>query len=149
MNRTPKPKRRCATAEGKGRKQAARKLLADRRESYVRHARRMLLLDLLANGTATADDVSDVAPLPKGIAPRALSGVPGALVRLNIIRAVGRVPSVRPGHHAIHIWVVVDRAAAEQWLRDHPDGPDPLATVGCASNRVFLSSLNPTTKTEV
>jgi hypothetical protein len=95
----------------------------EREQAYLTHARRMLLLDVLANGTATLDDVWSVAPPPKGIGLRRAGEVPVALRRLGIIRAVARVRSVRPGRHSlVSIWVLVNLAAAERWLREHPDG---------------------------
>jgi len=110
-------------------------LVEARRDLYILRGRRALLLDLLANGTATADDVSDVVPLPKGVDPRCLSAVPGALAGLDIIRSLGPVPSVRPERRGarVALWVLVDREKALRWLRDNRDLPDPGDNGGTAA----------------
>ena len=82
---------------------------------------------MLRSGTATADDVRDVVELPTDIDPRCLGSVPGRLAYDRMIRAAGFVRSTRPERHAsfIQIWELIDRVAAERWLADHPDLPDP------------------------
>ena len=96
------------------------------RDLCVLRGRRALLLDLLATGSATADDVWDAVAIPKGVDRRCLGSVPRLLARLGIIRSAGRVRSVRPDCHGspIHLWQLADRGAAERWLRDHPDRPE-------------------------
>ncbi len=92
----------------------------DQAEAVVRRARGLFLLDLLANGTATADDVFDAVDRPPGVDPRCLGAVPGPLVRAGLIRAAGRVSSVRPGRHRalVRLWTLTDRAAALRFLID-------------------------------
>jgi len=128
--------RRCDPANAKRQRQESVKVLADLRAVFILRARRMLLLDLLANGTATADDVWAVmTPFPAGIAPRCLIAVPGALARQGIIRSVDRVQSVRPERRGarVALWVLVDREKALRWLRDNRDLPDPGDNGGTAA----------------
>ncbi len=109
------------------RRDAAHALLADRRAVYVRRGQRALLAALLATGTATADQVRDNVTLPADIDPVCLGAVPAALVRAEIIYRDGYAPTCRPTAHArpVSVWGLADRAAAERWLADHPDLPDP------------------------
>ena len=46
----------------------------------------------------------------------------------RIIRPSDFIKSTRPERHAsyIQLWELADRAAAERWLADHPDLPDPM-----------------------
>ena len=118
---------RCCDARKRERHNPrAPNLVEARRDLYILRGRRALLLDLLANGTATADDVWDVTPLPEGVNPRCLSAVPGVLARLGIILGLERVRSVRPERHGarVALWVLVDREKALRWLAEHPDRPD-------------------------
>jgi hypothetical protein len=96
------------------------------RALYLLRARRALLLDLLATGSATADDVWDAVPIPDGLDAGCVGAVPGPLVRSDIIQSAGLVESVRPGRHGalIHLWRLADWEAAERWLRDHPERPN-------------------------
>jgi len=115
-------------AEGDRRKFDALATLAERREIYVLRGRRALLHALLGLGNATADDVRAMVELPGDVDPKCLGAVPGALARKGIIRAVGYRRSARPEGHArpVTVWRLADRAAAERWLREHPDRPDPF-----------------------
>ena len=121
-----------------------------RQDLYILRARRMLLLDLLANGTATADDVSDVVPLPEGVDARCLSAVPGILSRLGIIRSVERVQSVRPERHgaSVNLWGLADREKALRWLAEHPDpldaGDDAQGGTGSQGLSSSVNSNEPT-----
>jgi hypothetical protein len=121
--RTPTPDQ----AEAERRKAEALALMEARREIFVRRGRRALLDALLRSGTATADDVRAAVELPAGMDPRCLGSVPGRLAYDKIIAPAGFVRSTRPEGHARWIgrWELIDRAAAERWLRDHPDLPDP------------------------
>jgi hypothetical protein len=112
--------------DGERRKLDAIALLSDRRDLYVLRGRRALLTALLAVGEATADDVRDALDIPPNIDPVCLGAVPVALARAGIIERVGYVPTCRPDAHArpVSLWALADRAAAVQWLRDHPDRPD-------------------------
>lgn len=112
-------------AEGERRKAHALDLLADRREAVVRGAQRALLTVLLEAGSATADDVRALVELPSGVGPKCFGAAPGALARAGIIRRAGYVPTCRPTAHArpVTVWELVDRAAAVEWLADHPDRP--------------------------
>lgn len=115
-------------AEGEALKADLLALLETRRQVYIRRGRRAMLSAMLAgDGRATADDVRAAVELPPGIDPRCLGTVPGVLAYAKIIRATGFVRSARPERHAswLQVWELIDRAAAERWLADHPDLPDP------------------------
>jgi hypothetical protein len=119
---------RSGREEGECRKDAAHSLLETRRDALIRRARRALLGQLLAAGTATADDVAEqVEPPPDGIDPRFLGTVPGPLARAGIIRAASYTKSARPSRHAslLTVWELADRAAALAWLVRNPNLPDP------------------------
>ena len=111
--------------ESERRRDAAHAVLDARRESIIRQARRVLLTVLLERGAATMDDVRVVVIVPPGVDPVCLGSVPGAMARAGIIRADGAVRTSRPMAHArpLTVWRLVDRDAAEGWLRDHPELP--------------------------
>jgi hypothetical protein len=113
--------------EGERRQRAALDLLAVRREALVRRGRRALLLRLLAAGAATADDVRVAVELPPGVGPRLFGAVPGKLAGDGIIQPAGYAATGRPQAHArpISVWALADRAAALDWLHDHPDITNP------------------------
>lgn len=117
-------------AEGERCRDAALTLLAERRSAVVRAGQRALLLQLLAAGTATADDVRDAVPLPPGIGPRCYGAVPLPLADAGIIAHAGYTPTRRPEAHArpVAIWTLADRAAALAWLAAHSPLPDPEPT---------------------
>lgn len=112
-------------SEAERRKLSAHALLEARRDVWVLRGRRALLLKLLTNGTATADDVRDVVQLPEGIGPKLFGAVPGELRRAGIIRRTGYAPSRRPAGHARPViqWELADRQKAAAWLARHAD-PD-------------------------
>ena len=115
-------------ADGLARRDVAHRLLAARRDVFVRRGRRALLRAMLAgNGVATADDVRAAVPLPPGVNPKLFGPVPTELVAAGVIAADGYAKSNRPEAHArpVQVWRLVDRAAAERWLRENPDLPDP------------------------
>lgn len=114
--------------EGERRKAEAHALLEAWREVFVNRGRRALLLKLLSNGTATADDVRSAVELPAGVGPKCFGSVPGQLARAGIIEHAGFVTTARPTAHArpVSVWQLRDRVAALAWLDAHPDRPDPL-----------------------
>jgi hypothetical protein len=114
--------------EGERRKTAALDLLAARHALYVNRARRALLTRLLWWETATADAVRAGVELPPGLNPKLFGAVPAALVRAGIIAPDGFAKSARPQAHArpVQLWRLVNRSAALDWLRTHPDQPDPV-----------------------
>jgi len=117
-----------AAAEGERRKADALATLEARREVYVRRGRRALLAVMLdGDGTATADDVRNAVELPGDIDPRCFGSVPGLLARAGLIRRADFAKSGRAERHAsyIGVWELLNREAAERWLRNHPDLPDP------------------------
>lgn len=114
--------------EGERRKADAHALLEARREVYVSRGRRALLRSMLdGDGRASADDVRGTLDLPPELDPRCLGAVPGRLAYDRIIASDGFTRSTRPEGHArwVQVWRLLDRAAAEQWLADHPDLADP------------------------
>ncbi len=115
-------------ADGERRKADALALLESRREVFVNRGRRALLTVMLdGDGTATADDVRNLVELPPGIDPKLFGTVSHRLAYDRIIRNAGRVRTVRAVAHGrwVELWELADRAAAETWLRNHPDLPDP------------------------
>jgi hypothetical protein len=112
--------------EGERLKGKALDLLAARRESLVRRAQRALLAAVLANGTATADDVRELVELPAGIDPKCFGAAPGALARAGIIESAGFTKTTRPEGHArpLTVWQLTDEAKAIRWLTDHPELPE-------------------------
>ncbi len=121
-----KARRQSGRREGEFRKQRKLSVLAARREVYVNRGRRALLTKMLTKETATMDDVRDVVTLPPDINPKLFGAVPGTLAFAGIIKADGSTKTSRPMAHArtgLTVWRLVDRAAAEQWLIDHPDRP--------------------------
>lgn len=125
--------------EGERRRDAAHATLEARRRSFVRCGQRALLKTLLERDTATADDVRAAVELPPGIDPKCLGAVPGALVRAGIIIRDGYVPTARADAHArpVSVWRLIDRAAAEQWLIDHPEIPEPPPPAQVKAQRVL------------
>lgn len=113
--------------EGERLRNAAHATLEGRRHAFVRRGQRALLTTLLERDAATADDVRAAVELPPGIDPKCLGAVPGALVRAGIIIRDGYMPTARAAAHArpVSVWRLKDRAAAEQWLVDHPEIPEP------------------------
>jgi hypothetical protein len=121
--------------EGERRKSEALQTLAARRERYVNDGRRALLRRAIEAGVATADDVRAVVKLPDGINPKLFGSVPGALCRGGLIRRASFTKTARAKAHArpVTIWELIDKDAAEEWLRDHPppEEKNPTAsTVG-------------------
>ena len=70
---------------GEDRRDAVLELLRQRRAALVRRGQRVLLGQLLAAGTATADDVRAVVELPLDIDPRCMGAVPGELADAGIL----------------------------------------------------------------
>jgi len=135
---------RCRdTSEGEAKKADAMALLELRREVFINRGRRALLRAMLdGDGTATADDVRDLVELPTGIDAKLFGAVPHRLAYDGIIRNAGRVKTARAVAHGrwVELWRLADRAAAEAWLRSHPDLPDAAdVDQGDAVQRVLFS----------
>ena len=113
--------------EGERHKADAFALLSAHREAVIRRAQRALLTALLETGSATADDVRELVELPPGVGPKCFGAAPGVLARAKVIRQAGFAKTCRPVGHArpITVWALADRPAAERWLQNHPDLPDP------------------------
>lgn len=122
-----KPRREAERRTGAANRDAVLADLETGRALYLLRGRRALLTRLLSDGTATADDVYAAVKLPDDVDPRCLGGVPTLLAKAGIIRAAGYVTSKRPERNAspIHRWELANRAAAERWLAEHADEPDP------------------------
>ena len=132
-------------AAGERRKTDALVTLAERRETCVNRGRRALLSAMLdGDGRASADDVYAAVELPSGMDPCCLGSVPGALAYQRIIRPTGFVRSTRPERHAcwIQVWELVDRAAAERWLTEHPELLDRAAAGQDRGEQGFLFPMN-------
>ena len=114
--------REAGKNEGRRRKDFALSVLESRREWFVIEGRRILLTELLAKGTASADDVRERLALPPDIGPACLGAVPRPLALAGVIRKSGFVTTSRPEAHARPVtrWELVDAAAARQWLANHP-----------------------------
>jgi hypothetical protein len=119
----------AARAEGERRKLSSQALLEARRAVYVRRGRRALLSQLLAAGTATADDVRAAVELPPGLDPKLFGVVPGPLAEAGIIKPAGFAKTARPQAHGRPVlrWQLADRGAAVAWLAANPDLPEPEA----------------------
>lgn len=130
-------------AEGERRKADAFATLESRREAVIRRARRGLLTSLLHLGEATIDVVRELVELPPGIGPKLFGAVPGPLAKAGIIRASGFAKTARPVGHArpVTVWVLADRAAAERWLRDHPESDPDDGDLPAADRQRFLFPL--------
>jgi hypothetical protein len=137
---------KCGREEGERRKQDAFAVLTTNRETVIRRAQRALLTVLLETGSATADDVRELVELPPGINAKCFGAAPGVLARAKIIRADGFAKTCRPVGHArpVTVWALADRPAAERWLRDHPDMPDPNEAEGVAASQRVLFPTNTT-----
>ena len=108
---------------GEDRRDAALTLLRQRRGSLVRRGQHALLRQLLATGTATADDVRAVVELPPNISPKLFGAVPGPLAEAGIIMAAGYVPTTRAKLHArpVMLWRLADQTRAIAWLDANPE----------------------------
>jgi hypothetical protein len=117
-------------AEGEQRKRFALALLADTRRALIRRASRALLDLLLQTGTATADQLRELVPLPEGVNPKVFGAVFAGLAEKNLIRQFGFEPSRRPEAHRrpVGVWQLTDRAAALAWLAANPELPDLAPT---------------------
>jgi hypothetical protein len=135
---------KCGVIEGERRKQDAFATLTANREAVIRRAQRALLTVLLETGSATADNVREQVELPAGINAKCFGAVPSPLARAGIIRADGFAKTCRPIGHArpVTVWALADRAAAERWLRNHPDMPDPDEGEGVAVSQRVLFPTN-------
>jgi hypothetical protein len=140
---------KCGAIKGERRKADAFALLSAHREAVVRRAQRALLMVLLETGSTTADDVRELVKLPSGIGPKCFGAVPPPLARAGIIRADGYAKTCRPEGHArpVTVWILADRQAAERWLRDHPDLPDPCESEGAAGLQRVLFPIHTTNET--
>ena len=114
---------------GYDRKRRSLDLLKETRAAIIRRGQRFLVQRILANDVASIDDVRAVIDIPSGVNFKCLGAVPGTLARAGIIERVGYRTTDRPEAHArpISVWRLLDREAAERWLRDHPELPPPPA----------------------
>lgn len=110
-------------AEGLRRKDASLALLAMRRAGLMRRAQRALLRVLFDQERATVDDVRRLVQCPDGINPKAFGTMAGELARARIVEQDGFTKSTRPEAHArpVSVWRLINRAAAEEWLKTHPE----------------------------
>lgn len=92
------------------------------REELITEARRALLTRLLADGTATIDDVRSVVECPACMNPKFFGAVPGPLAKLGLIRNRGFAKTTRKQGHArpVIVWELADRDGAAAWLTTNP-----------------------------
>lgn len=97
--------------------------LQDRRAHLIRAGQRRLIELALAGATVSTDDIRDIETGP--VQRHFAGAVPRRLHRLGILQPIGYQPSAVPGSHARPIlqWRLSDRAAAELWLKEHPELP--------------------------
>lgn len=95
------------------------------RLALIRRAQLALLQRLLDGDLATLDDIAGLVCSPPVLDGRWLGAVPQSLARSGLIKAAGRVRSVRPNRRGALIvcWKLGDRDGAEKWLAEHVDLP--------------------------
>lgn len=108
-------------AQGEAFKEEAHVSMEDRHADLLRRARVVFVEALLRKGWATADDVRLGLTIPEGGHLKALGAVPRCFITLGAIEADGFEKSCRPAAHGRPLtrWELVDRSAAESWLRDN------------------------------
>jgi hypothetical protein len=113
-------------AAGEDLRDAALRLLRDRRAALVRSVQRAFLDLLLDRGPSTCDPVRAAVPIPKGTDPRLVGAAVRRLAELGLIYRAGLSRTVRPVAHGrdLPLWALADRDAALAWLTDHPELPD-------------------------
>ena len=128
-----------AANEGERRRDERLATLEARRAVIVRRGRRALLTALLADGTATADDVRAAVAMPDDVDARCLGAVPSALAAAGLIALDGYQRTARPERHASVIarWRLADADAARRWLAENADLPDPPAPDGDGEGWLF------------
>jgi hypothetical protein len=104
------------------------------KERHVERIRRALLRAVLANGTATIDDVHDVVELPANVSPKTFGAAPSDLVRSGIIRRLRFEKTTRDVAHRRHVsvWILASRTKAEAWLKSHPEPVEDPGSEGDA-----------------
>lgn len=100
-----------------------------RHKAQVRKGGRTVVKLTLAGQRVTADDVHDELRLSDDIHHKWIGSIFRSLSLARAIKRAGAEPSRRPENHARWqtIWVLCERSAAEQWLADHPELPEPAA----------------------
>ena len=126
--------------EGERRKADALTLLELRRRSFIRRARRAFAAKLLTAGKVNADDVREAVALPEGIGAGLFGAVPLVFVRLRIAEFSGFATSCRPSRHAglNRVWRLIDAPAAQKWLADSPELPDPSDDLQDGAQRLLF-----------
>lgn len=101
----------------------------DRQKRLARRGGRTVVKLALERPRFTADDLQDELQLRDHVRHAWIGAIFRAVVVAGVIERCGAEPSRRPANHARlqSIWRLADRAAAERWLADHPELPDPPA----------------------
>ncbi len=104
-----------------GRLLTARRKVESANAAFVEEARRVFIELLISRGHANIDDLRSRITIPPDVNLKSLGTVPLPFVKKRMIEAVGGVKSGRPVAHRrqIRMWVLIDRQAAEDWLRRH------------------------------
>jgi hypothetical protein len=125
--------------DGETRKRDAHQLLRDRRTALVRLAQRALVCRVLDAGVGNADHIREAVELPDGINPNVFGSVPGELSRAGIIGAAGFCKSRRPeaNSNLLRSWQLLDRQAAIDWLKVHPELPTDTARPPASQQLLF------------
>jgi hypothetical protein len=118
---------------GRRERDAALVALEARRAALIVRGERAMLVALLRDGRATADDVrAELGELPGGADPRWLGAVPRRLSAAAICEHAGYTHTARPVGHArpIALWRLADRDAALRRLAElTADTPVPMVSL--------------------
>lgn len=93
------------------------------RKTCVLKVCRTMLLILLRQDQATADDLRAEFVIPVGVNPNIVGAAFQKLKRAGLIQAVGIGTSRRAARHAgiNRIWSLTDHVGAEHWLANNPE----------------------------
>jgi len=102
------------------------RIAAARKAHVIRLCRTMLLI-LLRQQEATADDLRAEYVLPAGVHPNIVGAAFQKLKRAGLIRMTGMEISQRAARHAgiNRVWTLTDRIGAEHWLAQNPEPTEP------------------------
>lgn len=92
------------------------------RKAHVLRACRTLLLIMLRQDQATADDLRAEFSIPDGVSPNIVGAAFQKLKKTGLIQVVGIQTSQRAARHAglNRVWTLTDRIGAEHWLSQNP-----------------------------
>lgn len=95
------------------------------RKAHVLRACRTLILILLRQDQATADDLRAEFVIPDGVSPNIVGAAFQKLKKTGLIQVIGIQTSQRAARHAglNRVWSLTNRVGAEHWLAENPE-PD-------------------------